>query len=436
MLNLNDENRNKIASTTTDGSGNFDFQNLEEGSLYFVQIDPSNGKVPDNAKLFIKDPESGAMMPVAKLANGSFAFQTLPYMTPEELKAMEVEDETPIPAGVNASTKHPDVEGNLKYGSAAATGVLVNLADKDQNKIGTAITDESGDFTFMNLNAGSKYFVMIDPANGSVPADAQLFIKDSKTGKMIPVSKMSDGSFAFETLPYMSLEELKTMEEKDDVVAATPAQKTEASKETPTKAAEAPKEVAAKKTMPPAYKTEVKEIDGEKYIIHEVKEGETMFDVSLIYNLRFDVVQSANPEMGDLIFAGDRIKLPVPAEVMFYQEFFDYNKVEIRADASDYKNFLLQVEKVVQEKGKATLMIESSSSKVPSSSSDNKALSLKRAENAKNAIVKSMSEKSIGADKLNFADMSTLVRGPEYQNDAKENRATYKSYQYVKVIVK
>ena len=412
LLNLNDENKNKVASTTTDGSGNFEFQNLEEGSLYFVQIDPSNGNVPENAKLYIKDSESGAMLPVAKLANGSFAFQTLPYMTPEELKTMEIEDETPVPVG--ASSKHPDIDGSLKYGSAAAAGVLVNLADKDQNKIGTAITDNSGDFTFKHLDAGSKYFVMIDPANGNISADAKLFVKDSKTGKMIPVSRMADGSFAFETLPYISPEELKTMEEKDDVVATTP----------------------VKKTMPPAYKTEVKEIDGEKYIIHEVKDGETMFDVSLIYNLRFDVVQAANPEMGDLIFAGDRIKLPVPAEVMFYQQFFDYSKFEIRTDASDYKNFLIQVEKVVQEKGKATLMIESSSSKVPSISTDNKSLSVKRAENTKNAIVKSMGEKNIGADKLNFADMSTLVRGPEYQNDAKENRATYKSYQYVKVIVK
>ena len=47
-----------------------------------------------------------------------------------------------------------------------------------------------------------------------------------------------------------------------------------------------------------------------------------------------------------------------------------------------------------------------------------------------------MSERNISSDKLIFADMSTLIRGPEYKNDAKENRATYKNYQYIKVIVK
>lgn len=332
--------------------------------------------------------------------------------------------------------KNPNVEGKLQYGTAGAVGVLLNLNDENKNKIASTTTDGNGNFEFQNLNEGSMYFIRIDPSNGKVPDNANLYIKDSESGAMLPVSKMADGSFAFETLPYISPEELKTIEEKEELIVAAPVKKTEVSNEVPIKKTDAPKETAVKKTMPPAYKTEVKEIDGDKYIIHEVKDGETMFDVSLIYNLRFDVVQAANPEMGDLIYAGDRIKLPVPAEVMFYQEFFDYNKFEIRADASDYKNFLIQVEKAVQEKGKATLMIESSSSKVPSSSTDNKALSIKRAENTKSAIVKSMSEKNIGADKLNFADMSTLVRGPEYQNDAKENRATYKSYQYVKVIVK
>jgi LysM repeat protein len=197
--------------------------------------------------------------------------------------------------------------------------------------------------------------------------------------------------------------------------------------------AEAKKE---SKKLPPAYKTEVQEIDGNKYIIHEVKEGETMFNISLIYNLKFPVVQAANPEKGDLIYAGDQIKLPIPPEVMFYQEFFDYNITDINTNSEDFKNFLIQVEKLVKENGKAIVMIASSSSKVPSSKESNKDLSVKRANKAKEALVASLVSKGITADKLTFADLSTLVRGPEYQNDAVANRATYKNYQYVKIIVK
>ena len=92
---------------------------------------------------------------------------------------------------------------------------------------------------------------------------------------------------------------------------------------------------------------------------------------------------------------------------------------------------------IVGEKGKATLMISSSASKVPSAKfNGNDKLTVTRADAAKQAVTNSVSSKGIGADKLNFADMSTLVRGPEYQNDAQQNKDTYRNYQYVKIIVK
>ena len=82
-------------------------------------------------------------------------------------------------------------------------------------------------------------------------------------------------------------------------------------------------------------------------------------------------------------------------------------------------------------------MIESSASKVPNSSEGgNYALSDKRAEMAQKALTSAMQSKGVGSDKLNFVSVSTLIRGPEYQNDASENRSTYKSFQYVKIIVK
>lgn len=421
LLNLKDTQGNKVGSTTTDGSGNFVFRSLEPGSLYYVAIDPSNGTVPDDAQLFMKDPDSKAMMPVAKTGKGTFAFQTLPYMSEEELEMMAAQDDTPAPA--KGGVKNPTVDGTLKYGSAAAAGVLLNLENDKNEKVGTAITDKNGEFQFRNLEDGSKYYVMIDPANGEVPSDAQLYIKDDKTGKMLPVSKLADGSFAFETLPYMEAEELAQVETKDD--------ETKVEKKEPVKEEKKQPE----KKMPPAYKTEVREVDGEKYIIHEVQEGETMFDISLIYNLKFPVVEQANPDKGDLIYPGDQIMLPIPPEVMFFQEFFDYGQSTINTGSTDYKNFLGRVEEVVKDNGKALLMIESSSSKVPSTKGNDN-LSKLRADNAKEALKKSMSERGVGADKLNFVDESTLVRGPEFNNDTQENRATYKNFQYVKIIVK
>ena len=416
LLNLTDANNQRVSQTTTDGSGSFVFRNLQDGSKYFVVIDQSNGTIPPNAQLYIKDAETGTMIPVSKLADGKFAFETLPYMSPEELQAMEVKDEEKKPEGVVYGSKQPKVDGNLKYGGVAAGGVVIDLNDNNKKKLASTKTNEKGDFTFTNLDAGTKYALAIDPKGGSVPGNAQIFLRDSETGQVLPVSKLADGSFGFETLPYMAAPELEKMEETEDRKVS---------------------QKALKEVPPPSYKTEVQEVDGEKYILHEVRPGETMFTVSLLYNLRFHVVQSANPGMGDLIHEGDLIRLPVPAGVNFYQEFFDYNVSDVKPGGSDYLNFISQVENAVKDKGKATLMIESSSSKVPSARFDgNKNLSVKRADNARSALVKSMSEKNIGSDKLNFADVSTLIRGPEFNNDAQENKATYRSFQYVKIIVK
>ena len=327
-----------------------------------------------------------------------------------------------------SGSEHPSIEGNLKYGAAGAAGVMLALKDKDQSTLQSTSTDGSGNFEFNDLNAGTPYFIVIDAQGGQVPDNAQMYIKDKETGAMLPVSKLSSGAFGFETLPYIPAEEMEVMEEEEEEVKPTPA---------PVVAATPKKKVEKAKTPPPAYKTEVREIDGDKYIIHKVEEDESLFSISVLYNLKFPVVQEANPNKGELIYPGEEVILPIPTEVQFYQEFFDYNQKELKVDGQDYANFIAQLEKAVNENGKAILMIESSASKVPSAKfGDNEKLSVSRADAAKDAVTKSAGEKGIGSDKLNFADISTLVRGPEYQNDAAENRATYKNYQYVKIIVK
>ena len=402
-LKLKDDSEETIGTTTTDGSGNFEFKNLAAGSSYYVMIDAETGEVPDNAQLFIKDQETGTMLPVSKMANGSFKFETLPSIEAEELKLAE-EEEPQIAYGA----KHPSVEGNLKYGAVGAAGVPLKLKDGSEKTIGSTTTDDSGNFEFKNLGAGSSYYVMIDAETGEIPDNAQLFIKDQGTGTMLPVSKMANGSFKFETLPYMETEELSVVEEKEE-----------------------------KAEKIPAYKTEVKHVDGENYIVHQVKDGESFFSISVLYNLKFDYISAANKGVGDLIYAGDEILVPIPEDVMFFFEFFDYGILDIDVNSQDFKNFAVQVEKAVNERGSAKLMIETSASKVPTTKDGgNEAISGRRAELAQKALASAMQAKGIGPEKLNYASISTLVRGPEFQDDASENRATYKNFQYVKIIVK
>lgn len=210
-------------------------------------------------------------------------------------------------------------------------------------------------------------------------------------------------------------------------------------KETPAPVTTAPSKEAVAAATPerPAYKTDVEKVDGKKFIIHHVEKGNTLFTISLMYNTKLSAIQEANPWAGDLIYEGDKIKVPIPANAKFFQEFFGYNVTDINTEAPDFKNFIDQVASIAKEQDKATIAIESSASKVPTKKfGDNDSLTKKRAEIAKETLLSALRAKGVDTGKLYFASMSTLVRGPAYQNDAGKNKDEYKNYQYVKIIVK
>jgi LysM repeat protein len=234
----------------------------------------------------------------------------------------------------------------------------------------------------------------------------------------------------------------KPVEEPKAVVTETPTPKVV--KEIPVVQAPVTEAPAPVKTVTatapvarPAYKTEVENVDGKKYIIHRVEKGNTLFTISVLYNTKLSAIREANPWAGDLIYEGDKIQVPIPANAKFYQEFFAYNETTIHTDAQDFKNFVEQVASIIKQQNKATIAIESSASKVPTAKfGDNENLTLKRGEIAKETLTSVLRSQGIDTGKLLFASMSTLVRGPAYQNDAGTNKEEYKNYQYVKIIVK
>jgi LysM repeat protein len=252
-------------------------------------------------------------------------------------------------------------------------------------------------------------------------------------GGVVPETKEKDLPKEKETAPAVQ----KDMTEKapEPEQPPTPAPVAEKPKAEKPKAAPAPK--PDNTPARPAYKTEVEKIDGKKYIIHRVEKGNSLFSISMMYNTPLNVIQEENPWAGDLIYEGDKIKVPIPDNARFFQEFFEYNVTDINAKATDYQNFINEVVGIVKSKGKATISIESSASKVPTAKfGDNEKLTSKRAELAKSQLISALQAKGIDTNKLYFATMSTLVRGPAYQNDASANREAYKQYQYVKLIVK
>lgn len=124
--------------------------------------------------------------------------------------------------------------------------------------------------------------------------------------------------------------------------------------------------------------------------------------------------------------------LPVLAS---YQEFFNYNIKEI--NTSDAK-FIDLLNKAIEKSksGKVIIEIEASSSKVPTRTyRTNENLSVKRADEAKNVVLKKLTEKGIDKANITFKKPKTLVQGPKYKGDY-ENTGIYEKYQYVTITLK
>ncbi|MFK7756795.1 MAG: hypothetical protein AB8B53_07675 [Flavobacteriales bacterium] len=116
-------------------------------------------------------------------------------------------------------------------------------------------------------------------------------------------------------------------------------------------------------------------------------------------------------------------------ERYFVYDFSDFNKQEKKFDL-----FISNLKKVINSKGEATVFIEASASTVPSSKyANNKKLAESRAEKAKQKILTTAAKNGISKDKIKFSKPLARVQGPEYKNDAVQNRATYELYQYIKI---
>ena len=305
-LYLLDENDMLVQLTRTNVKGEFEFTKLNPGTDYKIKVD-STIKIPGNANLFIMDEHTGLLLPVSKLANGLFKFETLAPIPPEELALMEEEDyvlkprQSMIgkvsnelnPASVNDlliqivnkngnvvavsktdgrgvfkffnlpiddnylfkipeddpnfkiniinkqdkvigeakrndqsqfvyhkftinPSKKPDIRGMFKYGELPANDVSLNLIGENDEVLQMVKTNKNGEFAFKSLKAGKSYHIEIDESMGEMPSNTNMFIYDEYTGLMLPVSKLNNGLFKFETLAPMEVEGMALMDEVDD----------------------------------------------------------------------------------------------------------------------------------------------------------------------------------------------------------------------------
>lgn len=118
-----------------------------------------------------------------------------------------------------------------------------------------------------------------------------------------------------------------------------------------------------------------------------------------------------------------------------YMINFNNNNFEIPLTSTVFQNFIERLVIAINQKGYVGVILESSSSRVPTSNyKDNLFLSFSRAEKTISLLREELIKKGINPDRLIINEQRILVQGPEYSNDYNKNSFIYEQYQYIKII--
>lgn len=116
-----------------------------------------------------------------------------------------------------------------------------------------------------------------------------------------------------------------------------------------------------------------------------------------------------------------------------YLQYFPYNQKTLVLGDDKFKSFVDEVAEVIARKGKVSIAMESSSSKVPTKKyKDNNKLATDRALEARSKLTEVLIARGITQDRFVMETARTLVQGPDYKKDP-ENMKMYDQFQYIKI---
>ncbi|MCB0794898.1 MAG: PD40 domain-containing protein [Flavobacteriales bacterium] len=116
-----------------------------------------------------------------------------------------------------------------------------------------------------------------------------------------------------------------------------------------------------------------------------------------------------------------------------YAKYYAYNMKDIDQGEADWRNFVDKVVSLIDEKGKANIVIEASASKVPTKTfGTNENLSRQRMEDAKKRLIEAVTSRGKNPDLMLVEAVNSLVQGPAYRGDYKDTEK-YGKFQYVKL---
>ncbi|MFZ5554098.1 MAG: hypothetical protein ACOZCO_13360 [Bacteroidota bacterium] len=179
----------------------------------------------------------------------------------------------------------------------------------------------------------------------------------------------------------------------------------------------------------------------QSYIFQIKADGKPLCDeleVVLLNNEKNVIGKTIRDERCKLIYHKDKDTIKpetlLTANPVDYEKYYKYNKKGITSDDRNYKKLVDGIAKLVKANGVAYIEIESSASKVPTTTfKTNENLAKLRLDDAKNKLMANLKAKGVDVSKVKISSETSLVLGPEYNDDWKENQATYEKYQYIRI---
>ena len=453
---------NIISSTLTDNKGKFKFKNIPSGQDYIVKIDENDPILKSHTQFYLADNNDKVVMPSTQEGR-FFLFKRIPVEL-NKLTSISAKDTTPLLATMSGKVVNKDMK--------KVANIKMNLLDANGKILQSKTTNKSGQFTFGNIPSDKNYTVSIDENDPALAKKEKLYLMNSRD-KLIKMVAKIGSYFVFENLP-ADLNKMNTINATDTITLVAMKGKilsgtnpaSNGIKDIEITLSDKKGNVIQKTktdvfgffkfehlSADENYSIKLNENDPLLSALNKIflaNEGDKIVkEITLnkkntaFKNLPPDLMQLAELKNNYLSYAKDSVTTIIHKNVIYpgdekfdFVIYFPYNKKEIDISVGSFLSLMDKVAATINEKGNATIMIVASSSTVPTKSfMSNDELSKARADEIKDRVHASMSLKNLDPGKIKYV-ISTKVQGPEYKNDAMQNRKEYEKWQFVKVIVK
>lgn len=169
--------------------------------------------------------------------------------------------------------------------------------------------------------------------------------------------------------------------------------------------------------------------------IFEIKIVSTIVQGSTYVGKEFDLSFNQKYNFLKIIPKFSKIDKALKVALIPYQITFNNNSFDLPVETAIFQNFISRLVVLLENEGMINIIIESSSSKIPSTIyKNNELLSFFRAEESAQKVKEEIRKRGYDPTRVIVSELRTLVQGPDFKYESDRNKYSYDKYQYVKII--